>query len=299
MNIIETSIKWNGTLNYSNKPDTIILHHAEASNCSIADIDRWHKLRGWAGVGYHYFVKKDGTIFRGRPEGAAGAHTKGYNTHSVGICAEGAYMKEEMPEIQRKSIIALGEDIKLRYDINHIYGHREVYATACPGNNYPLAQIKAAIMSEFVAKDEPVEKTWLQVGDEGTDVKNLQQKLKELGYYSDDIDSNFGKITKAAVMKFQKDNGLEADGLVGTQTMAILNKAKIVPFPGYQFKYNPKKFDSNVKLIQEKLNNLGFNCGKADGYFGDKTLKAVTSYQKVKLLKVDGIVGTNTWNKLF
>lgn len=299
MNIIETSIKWNGTLNYSNKPDTIILHHAEASICSIDDIDRWHKLRGWAGVGYHYFVKKDGTIYRGRPEKADGAHTKGYNTHSIGLCAEGAYMKEEMPEVQRKSIIALSQYIKLRYDIKHIYGHREVYATACPGTNYPLAQIKAVIMSESIEKNEPVERAWLQVGDNGPDVKEVQQKLKELGYYSDNVDANFGKITKAAVMKFQEDNGLEADGLVGTQTMAALNKVKIILFPNYQIKYNPKKYDSNVKLIQEKLNNLGFNCGKADGYFGDKTLKAVNVYQKVRLLKVDGIVGINTWNTLF
>nr|WP_243240285.1 N-acetylmuramoyl-L-alanine amidase [[Clostridium] hylemonae] len=75
----------------------IILHHAEASNCTVQDIHRWHKNNGWAGIGYHFLVRKDGSIYRGRPEWAVGAHASGSNSDSIGICFEGAYMTETMP----------------------------------------------------------------------------------------------------------------------------------------------------------------------------------------------------------
>ena len=63
LNIIETILNWVGSLNLNNKPDTIIHHHAESTSCTVLDIDRWHKSRGWCGIGYQYFVRKDGSIF--------------------------------------------------------------------------------------------------------------------------------------------------------------------------------------------------------------------------------------------
>ena len=103
MNIIETNLSWNGQLTLCNIPKMIVDHHAEASSCTIQDIDRWHKERGWAGCGYHYLVRKDGSIYRGRPENAEGAHCLGYNTVSIGICFEGSYMTETMPDVQKQA----------------------------------------------------------------------------------------------------------------------------------------------------------------------------------------------------
>ncbi|MCD8391539.1 MAG: N-acetylmuramoyl-L-alanine amidase, partial [Firmicutes bacterium] len=101
INIIETDWNWNGTLSNRASTDYIALHHAEASSCTAADVDSWHKANGWAGIGYHFFVRKDGSIYRGRPLDKMGAHVSGYNNKSIGICAEGAYMTETMPAAQK------------------------------------------------------------------------------------------------------------------------------------------------------------------------------------------------------
>ncbi|OAA90698.1 peptidoglycan recognition protein family protein [Clostridium coskatii] len=147
MNIIQSNLSFRSNMEYGNKPDTIVLHHAEASHCSVYDIDQWHKQRGWAGIGYHYFVTKAGQVYTGRPENVVGAHCPGENDHSIGICAEGEYMSETMPEIQKNAIIELCKYIKGKYNIKTIGGHKEFYSTDCPGTNYPLQEIKDLIVS--------------------------------------------------------------------------------------------------------------------------------------------------------
>lgn len=144
MNIIETNLNFN-SLVYNNVPKEIILHHAEANGCTIKDINTWHKNQGWAGVGYHYYVRKDGTIYRGRTENAQGAHCPGHNTTSIGICAEGRYQEDTMPEIQKNAIVELCKDIKNRYSIDKIYRHKDLYSTDCPGANYPFDEIVSRV----------------------------------------------------------------------------------------------------------------------------------------------------------
>lgn len=143
MNIIEP--KWSFTSGLSQRASTkyIALHHAEASSCSVYDIDAWHKEFGWSGIGYHFFVRKNGEIYRGRPIGSLGAHVKGMNNCSLGICAEGSYMKETMPAVQKKAIAELLDYLKTNfYPDAQIVGHREIGSSDCPGTNYPLDELK-------------------------------------------------------------------------------------------------------------------------------------------------------------
>lgn len=143
MQIIETNLNWNGTLpDEENNPQKIVLHHAEASNCTVYDIHQWHLGNGWAGIGYHYFIRKDGTIYRGRKEGWRGAHCPPANYNSIGICFEGNYMTETMPQAQLQAGLELIADIKNRYGFNAIYGHKELFSTECPGDNFPLDFLK-------------------------------------------------------------------------------------------------------------------------------------------------------------
>ena len=129
MNIIESNLKWHGELQDWNNPNLIVLHHAEASTCTIEDIHQWHLNNGWAGCGYHFLVRKDGSIYRGRPENTIGAHCLGNNANSLGICAEGNYMTESMPEAQENSIIELVKYLVEKYKITQIKGHKELYST--------------------------------------------------------------------------------------------------------------------------------------------------------------------------
>lgn len=95
MQIIKKNYHWASPLSIRKKTNRIILHHAQAKTCSVEDIHQWHLKRGWSGIGYHFFIKKDGTIYQGRPENTIGAHAKGANSDSIGICAEGNFMQEK------------------------------------------------------------------------------------------------------------------------------------------------------------------------------------------------------------
>ena len=123
-----------------------------------------------------------------------------------------------------------------------------------------------------------------------TNVSVLQRMLTCAGYSTKGVDGIFGDNTEKAVENFQKKNNLTQDGIVGTKTWdKLISKCGVLK--------NGSKGDI-VKLIQQILNKLGYNCGKADGKFGDKTEEAVKAFQKAKGLKQDGKVGPKTWKAL-
>ena len=294
MQIIESGLKFNG-LSYGNHPDTVILHHAEITRCTIEDIHSWHLSRGWAGCGYQYFVKKDGTIYRGRPENAVGAHCPGYNDHSIGICAEGAYMTETMPDIQKAAIIGLILDIKSRYTISGIYGHGQVYPTSCPGSNYPLSEIKSltpGAISPAPSQSQSVvvsNRTWLQVGDTGAKVSEVQSMLNKIGFNCGAVDGDYGKNTKNAVYRFQQAIRIQADGLAGVTTIAALKQICDEPTDSASAAH----MEYASRFIQYKVG------AGVDGVFAGGTATAVKAWQAAHGLTADGVVGPRTWAALF
>lgn len=150
MDIIETNWSWKNPLGTRALTEYIALHHAAAVTCSVADVDRWHKENGWSGIGYHYFVRKDGSIYRGRPRNALGAQVQGKNNISLGICAEGDYDRERtMPAAQESAIKELLRELKRIYPSAEIVGHGEIGESDCPGKYYPLAEIKNNYMEEL------------------------------------------------------------------------------------------------------------------------------------------------------
>jgi N-acetyl-anhydromuramyl-L-alanine amidase AmpD len=148
MNIIIPTYKWNGTLTFTNRPTKIILHHA-AMHGTVVDIHRVHQGKTWAGIGYHYYIRQDGTIYKGRPDNAVGAHCPGCNTNSIGICAEGNFETETMPDVQKQAIIDLCKELIAKYPvIKEISPHKKYISTACPGKNYPLNDIVVETMKK-------------------------------------------------------------------------------------------------------------------------------------------------------
>ena len=150
-NVVETNFTWNKQLVMNNKPEVIILHHA-AGNGTVESIHKLHQGNGWAGIGYHYYIRKDGKIYRGRPEKAEGTHcaddtnrSQGWNRRSIGICAEGNFMNETMSEEQKVSIAMVVKDIMSRYSISkdNVFRHKDKGSTDCPGTNYPFDEIKS------------------------------------------------------------------------------------------------------------------------------------------------------------
>lgn len=145
MKIIDTGLQFNGRLSMRKSTDTIVLHHAEWSRASVADVHNCHKGNGWAGIGYHLYIRKDGSVYRGRPMEAVGAHAIPVNKTSVGICCEGAYNTEAMPDAQKNAVVEAVKHVLGLYPGCRIVGHREVDATDCPGKNYPLEEIKELV----------------------------------------------------------------------------------------------------------------------------------------------------------
>ena len=154
MEIIETNLQFNSNYNKMQEVEGIVLHNSGVTVLqSVETIHNYHKNKGWAGIGYHYYVRKDGSVYRGRPESMAGAHCPSVNSTSIGICAEGNFNEESMTEVQKQSIIDLIKDIKSRYNIKWIKGHRDILTTSCPGTNFPLGEIVNAV--ENIEDKEP------------------------------------------------------------------------------------------------------------------------------------------------
>lgn len=101
------------------------------------DITRWHKQRGFATIGYHWVVLLDGTIQQGRAEMTMGAHCKGHNANSIGICYiggldENGKSKDTRTPEQKESLLILLKELKKKYPKATIHGHREFANKDCP-----------------------------------------------------------------------------------------------------------------------------------------------------------------------
>lgn len=235
MQIIEKTYTLNGKLDIRKKTDKIILHH-RAGNGDVESIDRIHKNKGWVCIGYHFYVRKDGSIYRGRQENAVGAHAYGSNSTSIGICAEGNFETDTMPKVQKEAIIELVNYLKNKYPIMGVIRHKDVNSTACPGRNYPYYEIVHSeqtfiqkVQSVIGAKVDgivgPETLSKLPLLSKKTNrkhaiVKLVQQKLITLGYglpkYG--TDGDYGSETEGAIKKFQINSGLTPDGIVGKNT---------------------------------------------------------------------------------
>ncbi len=119
----------------------IVLHCSatiEGKEYSVDTIRKWHTNKGWSDIGYHYVIQLDGTISQGRPINKQGAHVRGHNKDSIGICYIGGIDADKKPKdtmtpeqnsafrmLVRSIRILFGEDIT-------IHGHNEFSSKACP-----------------------------------------------------------------------------------------------------------------------------------------------------------------------
>ena len=138
----------------------IIVHCAatrEGRDFTVEDITRWHKARGFATIGYHYVIYRDGSIHEGRPLEQIGAHCVGHNKHSIGICyiggcaSDGKTPKDTRTPEQKEALLALLRRLKARFPNATIHGHRDFAAKACPSYDAfrEYRQLALAIMLVF------------------------------------------------------------------------------------------------------------------------------------------------------
>lgn len=118
----------------------IIIHCSatpEGRDFTVAHIDRWHRQRGWSGIGYHYVVRPDGTVQEGRPLALAGAHCQGHNAHSIGICYIGGLDARGRPKdtrtpAQKQALRGLVDRLLRQFPRATVHAHNEYAPKACP-----------------------------------------------------------------------------------------------------------------------------------------------------------------------
>ena len=126
--------------------DFIVIHCSatpEGKPFKARDIDRWHREKGWQGIGYHFVIELDGTVTAGRPLGAIGSHVAGHNANSLGICyiggvaADGVTAKDTRTKEQKAALVKLIADMRVIYPNAVVQGHRDFkgVAKACPSYN--------------------------------------------------------------------------------------------------------------------------------------------------------------------
>lgn len=174
-----------------NEPEYIIWHTAAHGSggvdydTSADQIDRWHKDRGWAGIGYHFVIRKGGQVEAGRPPEEPGAHALGLNRRSLGLCFSGHGDIAPHTVPQRETGLALTRQLMERYQIPaaRVLGHGEInslvqsgaldprYMTSksCPGRLVNMNQVR-----QVLAGGEDVDLTGYQDAAAGVLLRALQ-----------------------------------------------------------------------------------------------------------------------------
>lgn len=123
--------------------DHIVVHCSAtrpSQDISARDIDRWHRAQGWSGIGYHFVIRRDGTLEHGRPADVIGSHVQGHNAKSIGICLAGGVAEDgKTPEdnftaAQKATLEATVKELLTEYPKATVQGHRDFPGVkkACP-----------------------------------------------------------------------------------------------------------------------------------------------------------------------
>jgi len=128
------------------KIDKIICHCSatpEGRAVTVRDIDKWHREKGYNGIGYHYVIGLNGEEWKGRDINLTGAHTQGQNYNSIGVCYIGGCdknmkAKDTRTPAQRIALLNLVKDLKGQFPKATIHGHNEFASKACPSFDVKL-----------------------------------------------------------------------------------------------------------------------------------------------------------------
>ena len=196
------------------KPEWIVWHTAAHGtgdkdyDTTAAQIDQWHRERGWSGIGYHYLLRKSGAIEPGRPLDQKGAHVAGLNDISVGICFSGHGDIAPFTEDQIREGVLLTKNLMRKFGIalDHVIGHREIYKAhltttkTCPGNLVDMDRMRALIDGQE-APEGPRVRFSATHPDNTLHMQTvpLQRFLSDIGLYDGKLDGWPGLKTSSAV----------------------------------------------------------------------------------------------------
>lgn len=210
--------------------DEIIVHCTatpEGRVVNVAEINAWHRARGWSGIGYHRVVGLNGERWAGRPLEAVGAHCEGRNARTIGLvyvgglAKDGRTAKDTRTGAQKVSLLAELIELRGRFDIKKVSGHNEYAAKACPCFD---ASKEYDHLFEGRSKGfSPVVDPLLKRGSFGPEVREWIDQLKAwrktLAMAGAPLRGDaFDHQVEMSTIVFQKARNIVADGKVGPQT---------------------------------------------------------------------------------
>jgi N-acetylmuramoyl-L-alanine amidase len=241
MNIIKTGLEFNMDKMIPRQFNSIVrlfVHHREG-NGDILSLHEDHIERGWAGCGYNWYIRKDGSIYEGRSILYVPSGVRNNNSDSIHVCFEGNMNIENLTDEQHATFIFdfLPWVVREIPSLNSCFGHRQAVDTDCPGYNFPLVEFIQAFENTKKIYGSPSAATdiavpvievsnptgLLKIGEDSYRIIILKNLLN-LCNFQLPVNSVFDSSTLAAVKVFQAQHGLEVDGIVGEQTLkSILN----------------------------------------------------------------------------
>lgn len=140
--IWDAQLSFKNTSNRTGDIKYIVVHHTESENTTINDIHQWHINNGFGGIGYNFYIRKDGTIYKGRDVNKQGAHCIGKNNDSIGIALEGNFNITQPTNEQIVSLLRVSLMLLDLYGTDELYVHKDFNSTDCPGKNFPYEMYK-------------------------------------------------------------------------------------------------------------------------------------------------------------
>lgn len=236
--------------------------------------------------------------------GSSGSEVRELQTRLIELGYLAGKADGDFGKLTEKAVIAFQRKVKVRADGKA----GEDTQTLLYSSNAPDANGQVARTSNDAALGAGSTKyTPLKQGMTSSDVEALQDKLKQLGYLAANSTGFYGSATYAAVIAFQENNGLKADGVAGGETQRTLygdsakasNNSSSTESGKIYSTLKEGMRSSDVTSMQEKLKQYGYMSANATGYFGSATLKAVKTFQENNGLKADGVAGSSTLSALY
>ena len=166
--ITETNLKFNSPLALRKSTKRAVIHHSASPDVPASTIHGWHLNRGWAGIGYHFVIRMNGAIERGRNSRTIGSHSgPAGNGDSIGIVLTGNCETGKPTGAQMASLVwLLNVHLKKDYGKLEVLGHNDIMQTACPGKNFPWDELRKRLEGDEMPEDWKI-KIMLDAVDQG------------------------------------------------------------------------------------------------------------------------------------
>lgn len=317
--IIESNLTPNSPIRKNLICTCIIIDHTGDKYSDINDLDKKHKEEGYPMFTHHYLIKKNGYIFRGRPEEYESYIDKKFNFNVIGIMLEGNFDIEYMNIIQLNNLIKLIADISSRHSHigTNVYIHSEVNRhVTSPGRLFPCIELKNRILKNYVstsinflnARNERVYELGSRTLElriplmEGNDIYALKLSMTNLGCKFREMNNSYNKETENQVRLMQKKNNLNDTGVADKEFFELLEKLTIKDtidrneqYRRYLKLQTPNMKGKDVSLIKTKLMSLNYYEGDKNDIFDEELSRSVIKFQEDMDIEPTGNIGPLTF----